>query len=195
MPPRVVMLIAGAVSSLFLLTSVVIAGETIDSLLRAGMPFVCAPFGAAVSASEGKFSTVNQYGCVGAFQFCPATLANYYDKSAGEFLAHPGDQVTAWLHYQRDQWKIAVNNHLNSLLGRIVCHGMLGNIKRCSVIHDSAIIMACQFGCGKLGKLANYLKGQDCEAREVKDGNLVSVCDYILRGAGYDVSCFTGGSC
>jgi hypothetical protein len=26
----------------------------------------------------------------------------------------------------------------------------------------------------------------------VKDGNGVSVCTYLLRGAGYDVSCFTG---
>lgn len=26
----------------------------------------------------------------------------------------------------------------------------------------------------------------------MKDGNGVSVCSYLVRGAGYDVSCFTG---
>ncbi|GCC44275.1 hypothetical protein chiPu_0028075, partial [Chiloscyllium punctatum] len=52
--------------------------------------------------------------------------------------------------------------------------------------------MACQFGCGSNGKLANYVASGDCNARNVKDGNGVSVCTYLVRGAGYDVSCFTG---
>jgi len=52
--------------------------------------------------------------------------------------------------------------------------------------------MACQFGCGAHGKLANYAATGNCETRSVKDGNGVSVCAYLIRGAGYDASCFTG---
>jgi hypothetical protein len=54
--------------------------------------------------------------------------------------------------------------------------------------------MACQFGCGANGKLANYAAGGNCDASNVKDGNGVSVCSYLIRGAGYDVSCFTGSN-
>lgn len=41
-------------------------------------------------------------------------------------------------------------------------------------------------------KFANCAVGGDCNAREVKDGNGVSLCNYLVRGAGYDASCFTG---
>lgn len=35
--------------------------------------------------------------------------------------------------------------------------------------------MACQFGCGAKGKLAILVNnGMDCNARNVKDGNLIS---------------------
>src|SRR5271165_1236200 len=89
-----------SILSLLLSMGIIIAGETMDALIKAGMPLVCAPFSAAVSHSEGSY----RFGCVGAFQFCPATLADYSGKSADEFIAHPNDQVIAWLHYQRDQW-------------------------------------------------------------------------------------------
>lgn len=185
--------LAVAMLSLFLSTKIVVGGETIDALLKAGMPGECAPFGAIVSASEGNFSSVNQFGCVGAFQFCPATFAHYYGGGVDQFIAHPDQQVAAWLHYDRDQWNTASKNHLDLLLGQSVCHGTLANTRHCAVVHHSAILMACQFGCGRTGKLAAYLNNHDCNARNVKDGNLVSVCDYLLRGAGYDVSCFAGG--
>lgn len=79
------------------------------------------------------------------------------------------------------------NNGLTSIVGQQVCSG-----GKCATIDQSAILMACQFGCGSKGKLANYVASGDCNARNVKDGNGVSVCTYLLRGAGYDVSCFTG---
>ena len=52
------------------------------------------------------------------------------------------------------------------------------------MIDELAILMACQFGCGKLGKLANYAASGNCDARNVKDGNGVSVCSYLVRGVG-----------
>ena len=88
---------------------------------------------------------------------------------------------------QRDTWAQAQKNGLTSLVGQQVCSG-----GQCATIDQSAILMACQFGCGANGKLASYAAGGDCNAANVKDGNGVSVCSYLIRGAGYDVSCFTG---
>jgi hypothetical protein len=175
---------------LLLLTTPVPAGESIDALTGAGMPLECAPFGAKVSASEGNFTTISNVGCLGAFQFCPGTFEDYYSKSPEEFLKTPADQVHAWSHYQHDQWTMVMKNHLDSLIDKRVCYN-----NRCAVIHQSAIIMACQFGCGAQGKLANYIRNSNCNAREVMDGNGTSVCEYLVKGAGYDVSCFTGGKC
>ncbi|MGX7743959.1 acyltransferase [Rhodopseudomonas parapalustris] len=164
------------------------AGESAATLSGAGIPTNCAAFASKVSGSEGSFGTVNQYGCLGAFQFCPGTFERYYNGSAQSFLNSPTAQVAAWTKYEQDSWSQARKNGMTSLIGQQVCHA-----GRCAMIDESAVLMACQFGCGARGKLANYMTGGDCSARNVKDGNGVSVCTYLLRGAGYDASCFTGG--
>lgn len=164
-----------------------LAGESASTLSDAGIPENCAAFAAKVSGSEGSFGTVNQYGCLGAFQFCPGTFERYYNGSAQSFLNSRTAQVAAWTKYEQDSWSQAQRNGMTSLIGQQVCHA-----GRCATIDQSAILMACQFGCGARGKLANYMTGGDCNARSVKDGNGVSVCTYLLRGAGYDASCFTG---
>ncbi|MDX8521143.1 acyltransferase [Mesorhizobium dulcispinae] len=167
------------------------AGESAASLVAAGLNILCAPFGARVSASEGNFrSNSPKYHCLGAFQFCPGTFEIYYSRSAAQFLASPSDQVVAWTRYERVQWQLAVKYKLTELVGTEVCVGT----NNCKKIDASAILMACQFGCGNKGKLSNYRQGRDCDARNVKDGNLVSVCTYLYKGAGYNVSCFTGVS-
>jgi len=164
------------------------AGESAASLTAAGIPSNCADFAAKVSSSEGNFGTTNQFGCLGAFQFCPGTFERYYNGSAQSFLNNPAAQVAAWTRYEQNEWSKAQNNGMTSLIGQQVCYG-----GRCATIDQSSILMACQFGCGPRGKLANYAAGGDCNARNVKDGNGVSVCSYLIRGAGYDASCFTGG--
>ncbi|MDF2119214.1 acyltransferase [Roseiarcaceae bacterium H3SJ34-1] len=163
------------------------AGQSAASLTSAGIPSNCADFAAKVSSSEGNFGTTNQYGCVGAFQFCPGTFERYYNGSSQSFLNSPSAQTAAWTQYEQDSWSQAQKNGLTSLVGQQVCTG-----GKCATIDQSAILMACQFGCGPNGKLANYTAGGDCNARNVKDGNGVSVCTYLMRGAGYDASCFTG---
>lgn len=162
------------------------AGETAASLTAAGIPANCANFAAKVSGSEGKFGTTNQYGCLGAFQFCPGTFERYYSGSAQSFLNDPQSQTAAWTRYEQNSWAEAQRNGLTSLIGQQVCSG-----SHCATVDQSAILMACQFGCAKGGKLANYVAGGDCNARNVKDGNGVSVCTYLVRGSGYDASCFT----
>ncbi|MGN6097933.1 MAG: acyltransferase [Bosea sp. (in: a-proteobacteria)] len=169
---------------LSLSATLALGGESAASLVAAGMPSSCGPFAAKVSASEGNFSSVNQAGCLGAFQFCPGTFERYYHGSAENFLRDPQAQVAAWSKYTRDSWSQAERNGLTSLIGQQVCHG-----GRCATIDQSAILFACQFGCGRGGKLANYAASGDCSARNVKDGNLVSVCSYMIKGAGYDASC------
>lgn len=163
------------------------AGQSAASLTAAGIPSSCADFAAKVSSSEGNFGTTNQYGCLGAFQFCPGTFERYYSGSAQSFLNSPSAQTVAWTQYEQDSWSQAQKNGLTSLVGQQVCSG-----GQCTTIDQSAILMACQFGCGSKGKLANYMASGDCNARNVKDGNGVSVCTYLVRGAGYDASCFTG---
>lgn len=163
------------------------AGESAAKLIAAGIPSNCADFAAKVSNSEGNFGTTNQYGCLGAFQFCPGTFERYYNGSAQSFLNNPAAQTVAWTRYEQNSWAQAEKNGLTSLVGQQVCSG-----GRCATIDQSAILMACQFGCGARGKLANYMASGDCSARNVRDGNGVSVCTYLVRGAGYDVSCFTG---
>jgi hypothetical protein len=163
------------------------AGESADSLTSAGIPPNCANFAAKVSSSEGNFGSVNQSGCLGAFQFCPGTFERYYSGSAQNFLNDPSAQTTAWTQYEQNAWSQAQKNGLTSLVGQQVCSG-----SQCATIDQSAILMACQFGCGANGKLANYMASGDCNGSGVKDGNGVSVCSYLVRGAGYDASCFTG---
>lgn len=176
---------AGMVVSLSAVAA--LAGESSANLIAAGMPQNCAPFAAKVSNSEGNFGSVNPYGCLGAFQFCPGTFERYYSGSAQSFLHDPSAQTVAWTHYEQDSWSQAQKNGLTSLVGQQVCSG-----GQCATVDQSAILMACQFGCGSKGKLANYAASGDCNASNVKDGNGVSVCSYLIRGAGYDVSCFTG---
>ncbi|BAV52632.1 Uncharacterized protein MLTONO_p0162 (plasmid) [Mesorhizobium loti] len=182
---RQILLDAGLILSLS--AAAALAGQSATSLIDAGMPANCANFAAKVSGSEGNFGTTNQFGCLGAFQFCPGTFERYYSGSAQSFLDDPSAQTAAWTKYEQDSWAQAQTNGLDSLVGQQVCAG-----GQCATIDQSAILMACQFGCGAKGKLANYAAGGDCSARNVKDGNGVSVCSYLVRGSGYDVSCFTG---
>lgn len=163
------------------------AGQSAQSITDAGMPAECSKYAAKVSQSEGNWNSVNQAGCVGAFQFCPGTFEAYYKGSKSSFINDPSAQVSAWTQYQQDEWKKAQRNGMTSLVGQQVCHN-----GKCATIDQSAILMACQFGCGKGGKLYNYSQSKDCDARNVKDGNMNSVCNYLIKGAGYDVSCFTG---
>ena len=162
------------------------AGESAIDLTNAGMPAQCAAFGAKVSSSEGNWGSINQFGCLGAFQFCPGTFQQYYSGSAQSFLDDPKAQVAAWTSYEQSEWTKAQSNGLTSLIGTQVCTG-----GSCFTVSQSSILMACQFGCGANGKLANFAKGGDCTASNVLDGNGVSVCSYLQRGAGYDASCFT----
>ena len=178
----------GLISAAFaLLASVAFAGETAVSLMQAGMPQQCADYAAKVSGSEGNFATTSPNKCLGAFQFCPGTFESYYSGTSSQFLADPQAQVKAWSKYQQDQYGLAQKNGMTSLVGSQVCSD-----GQCSTITDSSILMACQFGCGSKGKLANYKNGGDCNAANVKDGNGTSVCTYLKKGAGFDASCFTG---
>jgi len=165
------------------------AGQSAQSLIDAGLPAQCADYAAKVSSSEGSFSSVNQFGCGGAFQFCPGTFERYYSGSRQSFLSDPAAQVAAFTKYEKDQYALAQKNGLTSLVGKQVCFD-----GSCSQISDSSILFACQFGCGANGKLANYVASGNCNAANVKDGNGLSVCAYLQRGAGYDASCFTGNS-
>ena len=163
------------------------AGVSQADLITAGMPASLAPFAARVSASEGNWDSVNPFGCAGAFQFCPDTRRRYYSGTVEQFLASPSAQVTAYRAYMANEWRIATGNGFESLIGRQVCHG-----GQCATITASSILMGCQFGCGSRGKLGHYFRTGNCDDRQARDGNGLSVCAYLIRGAGYDVSAITG---
>lgn len=156
-----------------------------SELVDAGMPPGLAEFASAVTSSEGDWDSVNQYGCAGAFQFCPDTRIRYHPSSLESFLASPTAQVSAYRRYMADEWQLATRNGFDGLIGLEVCWG-----GQCRTITQSSIIKACQFGCAYGGALGRYHRTGDCD--QARDGNGVSVCTYLIRGAGYDVSGITG---
>lgn len=168
-----------------LVASPVLAQVSQAELIAAGMPAGLADFASAVTSSEGDWDSLNQYGCAGAFQFCPATRRRYYSGSVSDFLANPSHQVSAYRRYLADEWGLATRNGFDSLIGSTVCWG-----GSCATITQSSILKACQFGCAYGGDLGIYHRTGDCDA--ARDGNGVSVCTYLIRGSGYDVSEITG---
>lgn len=161
------------------------AGVSPAELVAAGMPADLADFASAVSASEGNWDSVNPYGCAGAFQFCPDTRIQYDPRPLEDFLASPEAQVSAYRRYMEDQWRIATRNGFDTLIGRQVCYNGV-----CATITASSILKACQFGCAQLGALGRYYRSGDCD--QGRDGNGVSVCTYLIRGAGFNVEGVTG---
>jgi hypothetical protein len=187
-----------ALSSMFVATAAW-AGQSAASIADAGMPANCSDFAAAVSKSEGNFTsaspTKNGVTCYGAFQFCSGkgsasggTFGQYYSGTPQQFESDPAAQVAAWTQYEQNNWNQAQRNGLSSAVGQQVCYG-----GQCATLTQSSILKACQFGCGSNGKLANFVNsGFDCNASGTTDGNGTSVCSYLISGTGYDVSCFTG---
>ncbi|MBE0599957.1 MAG: M23 family metallopeptidase [Burkholderiaceae bacterium] len=169
------------------LTSAQAQGVSTAELIAAGMPASLAEFAARVSASEGDWDSLNQYGCAGAFQFCPATRRRYTTFTVEDFLASPREQVNAYRRYMADEWRLAQRMGYTSLIGRNLCWE-----GACATITASSIIMACQFGCGNGGKLWTYWSTGNCDSPRARDGNGLSVCTYLIRGSGYDVSAITG---
>ncbi len=171
------------------------AGESAVSLIMAGMPADCAEYASNVTASEGSFGSispsVNGVRCYGAFQFCDSgTLQAYWSGTKEGFLADPSAQVAAWRQYQQDEWSKAGRLGMTSLIGQQVCYK-----GTCAVISQSSILKACQFGCGKGGKLYNLMQsGLDCSAAGTRDGAGTSVCSYLISGAGYNVACVTNSN-
>ncbi len=180
---------------LVLIASFAFAGESAVSLIAAGMPADCAEYASNVTQSEGSFAStspaVNGTRCYGAFQFCDSgTLQSYWSGSTTDFLANPSAQVAAWQKYESNQWAQANRLGLTSMVGQQVCYN-----GTCATISQSSILKACQFGCGKGGKLYNLMQsGLDCSAPGTKDGAGTSVCSYLISGAGYNVSCITSSN-
>ena len=166
------------------------ARESAEALIKAGLDKACAEYASIVTISEGNFDSVSPNSCLGAFQFCPGTFELYFHGTAQQFLVDHHAQVVAFTAYEETQWKLAQKNNLTGLIGETVKFD--GKTEK---IDASAILMACQFGCGRPGRLANYFAdhNRDCNSQKVKDGNGTSVCSYLIRGAGQNVSCFTGG--
>lgn len=177
-------------------STIAFAGESAVSLMNGGMPSACAEFAENVSKSEGNFSSVspvvNGVTCYGAFQFCDSgTLQQYYSGTPQQFLNDPSAQTAAWVKYQQTQWRYAQSGGLTSAVGKEVCYN-----GTCATLTQSSILKACQFGCaGPTSKLAKLLTaGMDCNARGTTDGAGTSVCNYLVSGSGYDVSCITNSS-
>ncbi|OLP55785.1 acyltransferase [Rhizobium rhizosphaerae] len=181
--------------ALGLVASLALAGESAVSLIAAGMPADCAEYAANVTSSEGSFRSVspvvNGVRCYGAFQFCDSgTLQHYWLGTKEGFLADPSAQVAAWRQYQQDEWSKVNRLGMTSLIGQQVCYK-----GTCAVISQSSILKACQFGCGKGGKLYNLMQSAlDCSAAGTRDGAGTSVCSYLISGAGYSVACITGSN-
>ena len=164
------------------------AGQSAESLIQAGINKVCAKFAEIVSAAEGNFTTVNQFGCLGAFQFCPGTFELYYSGTADQFLHDPVGQVAAWTKFEETQWKLVLKNDLTQLKGKVA--DLNG---KTVTIDESAILMGCSIRL-RQRRQAGELYGGWRLQRPRRQGRQrrESVCAYLIKGAGQEVSCFTG---
>ena len=190
---------------LFASTATAIGGQSAQSITNAGMPANCSTFASKVSQSEGNFTSTGvthtkrgAVSCYGAFQFCSApgqsgggTFGQYSNGlTPVKFEASPSAQISAWTTYEQKSWSQAQTNNLTSAVGKQVCYQ-----GKCATLTQSSILMACQFGCGTGGKLAHLVNaGMNCNAPGITDGKGTNVCSYLIKGTGYDVSCFTGGT-
>ena len=146
-----------ALSLLLTISPVAAAAQVSTSeLIGAGMPSGLAEFASAVTSSEGDWDSVNQYGCAGAFQFCPDTRIRYHPSSLESFLASPTAQVSAYRRYMVDEWQLARRNGFDELVGSRVCWG-----GQCRTITQSSIIKGCQFRCAYGGALGRYHRTGD----------------------------------
>jgi hypothetical protein len=180
-----------ALLCLLLAHGVAAAAVPVDELIAVGVPPNLAPYLSSVTVNEGSWSSTNQYGCVGAFQFCPGTFEQYYSGSQQDFLNDPKAQVDAYMKYAQDEWAKAQRNGLTSAIGHEVCYNGV-----CTTITESSILMACQFGCGTGGKLDNFIRnGYSCDGpNKTTDGNGTSICKYLVSGAGHNVEDITGNA-
>ncbi len=180
-----------ALLGLLLLQGTATAAVPVDELIAVGAPPSLAPFLSSVTVNEGSWGSQNQFGCAGAFQFCPGTLEQYYKGSAQDFLNDPKAQVDAYMQYAQDEWGKAQRNGLTSAVGHEVCYNGV-----CTTITESSILMACQFGCGTGGKLDNFIRnGYSCDGpNKTTDGNGTSICKYLVSGAGHNIEAITGNA-
>lgn len=159
--------------------------------------------------SSGNQRIVNPYGYAGLYQMGTAALidAGYIKAgtpsksnnsmndasvwtgkngitSVSQYLDSRDAQQNAWETYQARNWQTMQSVGATAYSGQTMADG--------TVITDSGLIFASQFG---VGKLQAYLKnGGTCvegKGTATNDGNGVCVSEYMRKGAGYDVSSFT----
>ncbi|WP_162260067.1 type IV secretion system protein [Bosea sp. Root670] len=159
--------------------------------------------------SANNATVVNQYGYAGLYQMGTAALidAGYIkqgtpsrDNSAmnnpynwtgkdgvyalNQYLNNTSAQSNAWEAYQAQNWKTMQGLNLTLFSGKTMADG--------TIITDSGLIFASQFG---VGKVKAYLEnGGNCvpgKGTATNDGNGICVAEYMKKGAGYDVSEFT----
>ncbi len=160
--------------------------------------YAMAQFGSVVSASEGGWHSVNCFGCVGFIQWCPGTFEGAFGYS---YLSNPGKfpdnqkQVNEALKYWRYHWNNGGKNYIGAIAGKEVCtEPTKKRASTCVTATQSSILYACGFGClGSKAKINGFIKnGYQCDgAFSARDGSGFCVQNYLVRGAGYDVSFIT----
>ena len=168
------------------------AAVTADQLKQAGINDCQSNWASRLSQGDMEgagFGTVNPYGCVGFFQICPGTEKAVSNLSLDQLQNNPQGQAEAFKNYEALRWKDAQRLGLTSLVGQQVCVDYKNGINHCGTVTESSSLAGLQFGPGKLNNLKN---GGNCDDRASKDGANTSVCEFMLKGAGSDVSCFTG---
>ncbi len=142
----------------------------------------CQDFMAAMRKSESSggcvsgvnYTCVNSINCIGAYQFCPSTLRQYYSGSSSSFLNDPAAQDQAFMKLVQANWSY--------LKSKGACQAMGKTIDGATITPAALVGAAHLGGAGGVAKFLNTNGGYN-----PSDGH-TRLSDYANKFGGFDLS-------
>jgi hypothetical protein len=126
----------------------------------------------AFKESQGKYSKVNTFGCMGKYQFSPQTLRSIGINNHAAFLRNPVLQEKAFIALlSKNKWEL--RNEIAKYAGTVV-----GGIH----ITESGILAAAHLGGASTVKRFFKSNGK----RQFRDGYGTSIKSYMRKFGGYE---------
>ena len=128
----------------------------------------------AFKESQGKYSKVNTFGCLGKYQFTTETLQSIGIKDSLRFLRSPKLQEKAFVALlSKNKWEL--KKEIEKYCGRVI-----GGI----YVTESGILAAAHLG--GVGSVKKFFKSNG--RRQIRDGYGTSLKSYMKAFGGYETS-------